>query len=118
MDVLPASDPDQVLPAVRDVLNRALSDEDHVLEEMGLSNQTDLETVLRQIFEHLQTLRRSNQSYHRLHTLLSTERPGDGDPLAKTGFGDPQRALPGVGEDEKQIENRLNTFQEEIYLTS
>lgn len=77
LDLLPTSNPDEVLPHVRQLQIRALGEEEDALEEVGLSDDTDPETVLRQVFGRLQKLRRQNQAFHRVQELLSAENADD-----------------------------------------
>jgi photoactive yellow protein len=65
MELLSASDPEEVVPQVRE-LQLNLLDEAEALDELGLTDTEQAQKVLRRIFQRLQTLRRKNQTAQRI----------------------------------------------------
>jgi len=75
MDVLPTSEPEEVVNQVRSLQIQALEEEPEALGEVGLADVEEAETVLQRIFDRLQSLREDNRTLQRLQDLVDAESP-------------------------------------------
>lgn len=121
MDLLPASAPDDVVDHVRELQVSVLDDEAETLDDMGLADADEAKTVLRRIFERLQTLRRKNQDLQRAQEAMGVDASRDlvdeieslqervrafedqKDALDDAGFEQPIHALEALHSMEEQL---------------
>ena len=75
MDVLPTSDPEEVVTHVRDLQINLLDEQEEAVEEMGIVDAEQTKTALQQIFDRLQALRQENQALEKLQTLVDANSP-------------------------------------------
>lgn len=77
MDLLPASEPEEVVDQVRELQVSVLDEEAEALEAMGLTDADEAKTVLQRIFQRLQRLRRENQALQHLQEAVGADSPDE-----------------------------------------
>lgn len=95
MDLLPTSEPDEVVDQVRELQISVLDEEAEALEEMGLTDAEEAKTVLQRTFERLQKLRRENQDLQRLQDAVGADSPDE------------------IAERVKELRDRVETLEEQ-----
>ncbi len=122
MDLLPVSDPDDVVQQVRELQVNMLDEEAETLDDMGLADAEEAKTVLRRIFERLQRLRRENQDLRRAQEAVGANDSGElveavqslqervhsfeeqQEELSEAGFEQPAHALEALSSMEEQLQ--------------
>ena len=131
MDLLPATDPEEVVDHIRELQVSVLDEEAQALDDMGLADADEAKTVLRRIFERLQELRRKNQNLQRAQAALDVANPDDlvarveslqdrvdafeeqQAQLADAGFEEPAHLLEAL----RSMEEQLNALYDEKEAT-
>lgn len=126
MDLLATTDPDEVVDRVRELQIQVLDEEAERLDDLGLPDSQDAETVLRRIFRRLQDLRRENQTARTLQTAVDANSPEEAietvetlqdrlatleqqqETLSDAGFEDSEQALQAI----KQLKRELETVRQ------
>lgn len=99
MELLSASDPEEVVPQVRE-LQLNLLDEAEALDELGLTDADQAEKVLQRIFQRLQALRRENQTAHRIREAVDAE------------------SLSEAADAVQQLQDRVDTLESQLDVLS
>ncbi|PSQ76028.1 MAG: hypothetical protein BRD35_07400 [Bacteroidetes bacterium QH_7_62_13] len=126
MDLLSASEPEEVMDQVRELQISALDEEAEALEDLGLTDAEEAKTVLRRTFERLQKLRRENQTLERLQETLDVNSEDElvdtvdalrdrvqalenqQQALTEAGFDRPEHVLQAVTSMEQQLDELYN----------
>lgn len=126
MDLLATTDPNEVVDRVRELQIQVLDEEAERLDDLGLPDNQDAETVLRRIFRRLQDLRRENQTARTLQTAVDANSPEEAietvetlqdrlatleqqqETLSDAGFEDSEQALQAI----KQLKRELETVRQ------
>lgn len=126
MDLLATSNPEDVVNQVRELQIQLLDEESESLDDLGLPDTQDAETVLRRIFRRLQDLRRENQTARTLQTTVDADSPEEAietvemlqkrlatleqqqETLSEAGFEDSEQALQAI----KQLKRELETVRQ------
>lgn len=126
MELLPASDPEDVVDRVRALQIRALDEDDRALRDMGLSDPEDAKAVLRRIFDRLKALRQENKALRAVQDAVGVESPDDvvdaveslleqadayqdyREVLREAGFERPEFALEAINSMEEQLDQLYN----------
>jgi len=122
MDLLPASEPEEVLDQVRELQVSVLDEEAEALDEMGLTDADEAKTVLQRIFQRLQKLRRENQALQHLQDAVGADSPDEvataidelrnrvealeeqQEILAEAGYDRPEHVLHALASMEQQLD--------------
>lgn len=122
MDLLPTSEPDEVVDQVRELQVSVLDEEAEALDDMGLTDAEEAKTVLQRIFQRLQRLRRENQALHHLQEAVDADSPDEvaaaidelrervetleeqQQVLAEAGFERPEYAIQALASMEQQLD--------------
>jgi photoactive yellow protein len=122
MDLLPTSEPEEVVDQVRELQVNVLDEEAEALDEMGLTDAEEAKTVLRRIFQRLQKLRRENQALQHLQDAVGADSPDEiaasiddlrarvqtleeqQQVLAEAGYDRPQHVLQALASMEEQLD--------------
>lgn len=122
MDLLPRSEPEEVVDHVRELQISVLDEEAEVLEDMGLTDAEEAKTVLQRTFERLQKLRRENQALERLQDAAGADSPDEiaatidalrdrvetledqQEVLTEAGFDRPEHVLEAITSMEQQLD--------------
>jgi photoactive yellow protein len=121
-DLLPTSEPEEVVDQVRELQISVLDEEAEALEEMGLTDAEEAKTVLQRTFERLQKLRRENQALERLQETVGADSPDEiaervnqlrdrvetleaqQEALTEAGFERPEHVLQAITSMEQQLD--------------
>jgi len=126
MDLLPTSEPNEVVDQVRELQISILDEEAEALDEMGLTDAEEAKTVLQRIFGRLQRLRRENQALQHLQEAVGADSPDEvtasieelrervqtleeqQEVLAEAGFDRPEHAIQALASMEEQLDELYN----------
>jgi len=122
LDILPTSNPEEVVDQVQDLQISALDEEAEALEEMGIADAENAKTVLQRTFDRLQRLRQDKQVLQRLQDTLDADSPDDlassinqlrervrtledrQQVLTEAGFDDPEHAVQAITSMKEQLD--------------
>ena len=121
-DLLPTSEPEEVVDQVRELQISVLDEEAEALEDMGLTDAEEAKTVLQRTFQRLQKLRRENQALQRLQEAVDADSADEiaeridalrdrvetleaqQEALTEAGFERPEHVLQAISSMEQQLD--------------